>query len=141
MFLLNYPYIDVYSQEIINPNDLIKIGNAEFSVEGATKIDAKTAKGLHEKGTVFIDSRDEEFFGMGHISDAILLDVLTTLTEESLAEHVAKDQIVVFYCEYAKCYKSALASAKAVAWGYTNVQYFAEGTKAWEEAGYSLVTE
>ena len=93
VFLLNYPFINAYSQETINPNDLIKIGNAEFSVEGATKIDAKTAKELHDKGTGFIDARDEDFFRLGHIPGAILINVKTDLTEASLGEHVEKDQI------------------------------------------------
>jgi rhodanese-related sulfurtransferase len=139
--LVSSSFMVTHAQEKINPNDLIIIGNGEFSVDGATKIDIARAKELHEAGTVFVDARDLEFFNLGHIPGAILLNFSTTLTEENLAKHVEKDQTVVFYCEYARCFKSAVASAKAVAWGYMQVQYFANGMKAWEDAGYPIVTK
>ena len=34
------------------------------------------------------------------------------------------------------CYSSAFASAKALAWEYQNVFYFAEGFLGWKKAGY-----
>jgi rhodanese-related sulfurtransferase len=31
------------------------------------------------------------------------------------------------------------AGKRALAWGYTNVIWFSEGTDAWQEAGFDLV--
>ncbi|MDX2315837.1 MAG: rhodanese-like domain-containing protein [Gammaproteobacteria bacterium] len=129
----------VFAQDSVDPNSLLTIGSGEFSVKGAEKIDASEAWKLHQAGKLFVDARDETFYKLGHIEGAVLLNVLTTLTEDNLAKHAKKDQTVIFYCEYEKCYKSAIASAKAVVWGYIDVRYFAGGTAAWEKAGYPLV--
>ena len=37
---------------------LVRDSAGEYSVEGAIKIDAATAKGLHDRGAVFVDVRE-----------------------------------------------------------------------------------
>jgi rhodanese-related sulfurtransferase len=129
------------AQDSIDPNSLITIEPGAFTVEGATKIDVDTAWELHQAGVLFVDARTADFFRLGHIPGAVLLDATSSLTEESLAEHAEKDQQVVFYCEYPRCFRSAVGSAKAVAWGFTKVLYFADGTEAWEKAGLPIEKE
>jgi len=121
-----------------NPNDLIIVGNGEFSVKGAIKIDVNIASKMHGNGVTFVDARSANFFKLGHIPGSVSLFVLDELTEENLAKHVEKWQAVVFYCDYPRCYKSAQASAKAITWGYTKVHYFAGGMEAWEKAGHPI---
>lgn len=129
----------VFAQNSVDPNSLLTIGSGEYSVKGVEKIDAAESWKLHQSGKLFVDARDETFYKLGHIEGAVLLYVLTTLTEDNLAKHAKKDQTVIFYGEAEGWYKSAIASAKAVAWGYIDVRYFAGGTAAWEKAGYPLV--
>ena len=129
------------AQEKIDPNSLITIGAGTFTVKGATEIDVDKARELHQAGVLFVDARTADFFRLGHIPGAVLLDATSTLTEENLAKHAKKDQQVVFYCEYPRCFRSAVGSAKAVAWGYTKVLYFAAGTEAWEKAGLPMEKE
>ena len=129
------------AQDATDPNDLITFGVGEFTVEGATKIDVDTALELHQAGVLFVDTRPPNFFRRGHIPGAVSLGATSTLTEGNLAEHAEKDQQVVIYCSYPQCFRSAIGSARAVAWGYTHVLYFADGTEAWEKAGLPLEKE
>jgi rhodanese-related sulfurtransferase len=111
----------------------------EYEVEGATKIDAAKAKKLHDSGTVkLVDVRASVDYGWGHVPDAINLSVVTELTKASLSAVADMDDEVAFYCHGKHCPYSAYASAKALAWGFTRVYYFAGGFPAWETAGYPV---
>jgi len=106
-----------------------------FAVEGATTIDAGTAKSLHDRGVTFIDSRSTRRWKQGHIPGA---SSLYAITEAALMEIVGKDEEVVFYCGGTDCSLSPNACARALTWGYEKVYYFAEGKPGWEAAGYPL---
>ena len=45
---------------------------------------------------------------------------------------------LVFYCER-DCWMSWNAAKRAVAWGYSNVHWYPDGTDGWREAGLALV--
>ena len=45
---------------------------------------------------------------------------------------------MVFYCNGDMCQRSALASEKAVAWGWANVFYYRGGFPDWKKAGLPL---
>jgi PQQ-dependent catabolism-associated CXXCW motif protein len=49
-----------------------------------------------------------------------------------------KNKPIIFFC-LRDCWMSWNAGKRAVAWGYTNVLWFSEGTDAWQEAGHDLV--
>ena len=51
---------------------------------------------------------------------------------------VDKTDEVVFYYDETDCHSSAFASAKALAWGFQNVFYFAKGFPGWKKAGYPV---
>jgi TolB-like protein/class 3 adenylate cyclase/rhodanese-related sulfurtransferase len=110
----------------------------EYTVDGATKVDLMTAKAMRDRGVVFVDARAAKDFARGHIPGAVNLNVQTVLSRGTLAPIAAKDQEVVFSCHGKYCPDSAIASAKAVIWGYTHVYYFAGGYPAWKEAGYPV---
>jgi adenylate cyclase len=116
-----------------------------FEVEGAVKIDVLTAKSLFDEGATFIDVRTENSLSEGRIPGALHLpesqptdQAKPSLGETTLMKIADKANEVVFYCDEANCYHSAFASAKAVAWGYQNVLYFAEGLQSWKGAGYPV---
>ncbi len=118
-------------------NNLItKTSTQEFEIEGTEKIDSAQALQLQQDGVAFVDVRREIQYKLAHVPGAINLEVNTMLTEQSLGEHVTKDQKVVFYCSDKTCYRSAKASAMAVSWGYTDVVYYAEGWAYWTARGY-----
>ena len=105
------------------------------TVDGAMTIDVAEATKLFENEVPFIDVRKDKDWEAGRVPEAYHIDVKKSLTEETLAEVVKKDETVVFYCNGIKCLRSAIASEKAVAWGYTDVKYFRTGFPAWKGAG------
>ena len=55
-----------------------------------------------------------------------------------LSEFVGRNEKVVIGCYGEDCPYAAHACAKAVAWEYTQVNYFAGGFQAWSAAGYPV---
>ena len=109
-----------------------------YEVTGATTIDHKQAKTLHDRGVKFVDVRAARDFARGHIPGAFNLDVATELSRDSLSRIVSKDEELVLSCHGKTCPDSAYASAKALMWGFKRVYYFASGFPAWKEAGYTV---
>jgi rhodanese-related sulfurtransferase len=109
---------------------------APLKVDGATTVDAVKAKELFDQGVLFVDPRRISDFDAGRIPDAVSLEMKSVFSEASLAEHVQKNDPIVFYCNGPKCLRSAEVSKLAVGWGYTNVYYFRDGFPAWQAAGY-----
>ena len=64
------------------------------------------------------------------------------LNEATLLEFVEKDDEVVFYGGTIEggSKSTPIACAKALAWGFTRVNYFAGGLNAWNKAGYPVET-
>jgi TolB-like protein/tetratricopeptide (TPR) repeat protein len=121
-------------------SQLLQKAEGYFNVTGATTIDHKEAKKLHDRGVKFVDVRAASGFASGHVPGAFNLDAGTEFSRESLARIVSKDEEFVVSCHGKTCPDSAFASAKALLWGFRNVYYFAGGFPAWEEAGYPVET-
>jgi len=117
---------------------LLRAREGYFDVTGATTIDRKQAKKLHDRGVKFVDVRPAKGFASGHVPGAFNLDVATELSRDSLSRIVGKDEEFVLSCHGKTCADSAYASAKALIWGFKRVYYFAGGFPAWEEAGYPV---
>ncbi len=113
-------------------------------VEGATTVDAATAKQLFDRGVIFVDVRDAEGdewspgYEMGHIPGAVHLGWVGTFRESALSDILMKDQEVVFYCAGSSCFRASLACKKAVAWGFEKVYYFRDGYRMWKHTGYPV---
>ncbi len=98
-------------------------------------IPLEKAASLHREGTaLFVDSRHDFDFRLGHITGALSAPlkeadaVLSGLREP-------KDRPVVVYCDGAECNSSLEVGAKFSAAGYTHVYVFFAGWTAWKEAG------
>lgn len=112
----------------------------EYSVDGATKITLATAQAMRERGVTFVDVRAPKDFARGHMPGAHNINVQLVLSRETLGAVAGKDDEVVFSCHGKYCPDSAMATAKAVLWGYKRAFYFADGYPAWKEAGYPVET-
>jgi len=117
---------------------LLHKSGAYYDVTGATTIDHKRAKTLHDRGVKFVDVRAANGFASGHVPGAFNLDVATEFSRDSLSRIVGKDEEFVLSCHGKTCPESAYASAKALIWGFKRVYYFAGGFPAWKEAGYPV---
>jgi len=111
---------------------------APEQVDGAVTVSTKRAKALMNQGVIFIDVRRLADYQASHIQWAVLLDLKLDLTEAALLDVVKKHQAVVFYCNGVLCQRSAIASQKAVGWGWTQVFYYRGGFPAWKNAGLPL---
>lgn len=109
-----------------------------MSVDGAKTVTAAEAKGLFDKGSIFLDVRSDKDWGAGRIPDAIHIELKKKLNEESMGKQIKKGDVVVIYCNGASCLRSSKASVKAVGWGYSKVYYFRDGFPAWKSAGYPV---
>jgi TolB-like protein/DNA-binding winged helix-turn-helix (wHTH) protein/rhodanese-related sulfurtransferase len=109
-----------------------------YDVTGATTIDPKKAKTLHDRGVKFVDVRPVKVFTSGHVPGAFNLDVATEFSHDTLSRIVGKNEEVVLSCHGKTCTDSTYASAKAVLWGFKRVYYFSAGFPAWQEAGYPV---
>lgn len=107
-------------------------------IDGATTIDAATAKQFFDRGVTFIDVRKDSDWKAGRVPGAVHLELKKVFSEEELAKVAPKDGELVFYCNGEKCMRSSKATAMAVAWGYSKVYYFRDGFPAWEASGYAI---
>lgn len=117
---------------------LLHKSGAYYDVAGATTIDPKQAKALHDRGVKFVDVRGAKAFASSHAPGAFNLDVATELSRDSLSRIVGKNEEFVLSCHGKTGPDSAYATAKAVMWGFKRVYYFNGGFPAWEEAGYPV---
>jgi rhodanese-related sulfurtransferase len=101
---------------------------AYYDVAGATTIDLKQAKVLHDRGVKFVDVRPAWSFASGHVPGAFNLDVATELSRDSLSRLVGKDEEFVLSCHGKTCPDSAYASAKAVLWGSSTCTTFLQAS-------------
>ncbi|HEV7306000.1 rhodanese-like domain-containing protein [Ensifer sp.] len=120
---------------------LMTLTKGEMSVDRTIKIDLAEARALLARGVPFIDVRAPLSYDNGHLPKAVNLSLLTGLSKESLARVAGQEDEVAFYCQGKYCTHAAYACAKAIAWGYTHVYYFAGGFLEWDDEGYPLVIE
>ncbi|MEY8263656.1 MAG: rhodanese-like domain-containing protein [Bermanella sp.] len=101
------------------------------SIQGARTVDAFQALNLFDRGATFIDVREQQEFLLGHIRSAVHLDLKRDFNDLYLIETLDRNIPIVIYCNSAHCYRSAVATFLAVAWGYENVYYFKDGYFTW----------
>ncbi len=107
-------------------------------VEGATTVDAATAKQLFDRGVPFVDVRSANSYSDGHIPGAVHLNWAGGFGKTELAKVAKKKREVVIYCSGYRCNRSSYACKKAVSWGYKKVYYFRDGYPGWKAAGYPV---
>jgi rhodanese-related sulfurtransferase len=129
----------------ITVHSVLGADNSWWEIEGATEIDVATAKSLHDRGAVFIDTSHPDVRKEQHIPGAVHLtyyrltdSVQAKFTEETLMAVAEKTAEVVVYCD--DCYNRVWDAAKVANWGYQKVYFFRGGAQAWKDAGYPVET-
>ena len=92
-----------------------------------------------KKEAVFVDARDRNAYGTGHIRGAISLPLMeaSTLVPE-LSDRVPKDAVLVVYCNGYACEDSVDLGKQLLSAGYRTVYYFDGGFPAWLDAKYPV---
>ncbi len=117
--------------------------DAPMSIPGATTVDADGVIELvtGTPGLIILDNRREADYAAGHIEGAIRLIDTDISGPHVLAAHgVEANTPVLFYCNGLACGRAANAVEMAVAWGYSNVHYYALGMDDWTALGLPLVS-
>lgn len=117
------------------------------ALEGATLVeDPAVVEALLAKGARYIDTRNAEEFGAGHVPGATLVPYVEKSAKDP-GYDAAQDQFevqrlgadkaqaLVFGCNGPECWKSFKASHAALKAGYTHVYWFRTGFPSWRASG------
>lgn len=117
-----------------------------MSIPGGTYVDVAKAKGLFDKGALFVDARVTAEYAEKHIKGAIgvvykekhkKVSKVDPTDEFDLAKLPGdKGKAMVFYCNGSPCWRGYKGAAAAIKAGYKNVNWFRDGLPAWIEKGY-----
>lgn len=100
----------------------------------------KEARTYFESGeALFIDSRHEFDYKLGHIRGAMNLPLKEFGEKQELLPTMPKDKLLIVYCDGAECNSSIELSSKLFQSGYSNVKIFFGGWREWEAAGLPMV--
>lgn len=107
---------------------------------GAETVDTAKAHELWKARAWFVDPRSDSDWQAGRIPGALHIKYDPgksgqELTAERLAQDVAKDEAVVFYCNAEGCDRSSWAAALAAEWGWEEIYYYRLGFPDWKAAG------
>ncbi|MDX2505984.1 MAG: rhodanese-like domain-containing protein [Gammaproteobacteria bacterium] len=133
-YLITLFFLPMLSTQMLFAGDKI----SPMSVNGSKAVTTEEAKKLFDDGVLFVDVRSSKAWNSGRISDAVLLDIKSNFTEQSLLAEAKKPDPVVIYCNGEDCLRSAKATEMAVGWGFTNLYYFRDGYPAWKNASYPV---
>ena len=100
-------------------------------------ITIQQALDLYNKGTVFVDAREPEYFDDGHIMGAWNIPFFFELTFK-LDSLQGKQSPVVVYCSGEECGSSEDLAYELQAEGFTNLYVFKGGWIEWSENGHPI---
>ena len=90
---------------------------------------------LYQKGTVFVDAREPEYYQEGHIKGAWNIPFFLELVFK-LDSLQGKDAPMVIYCSGNECGSSEDLAYELQAEGFSNLLVFKGGWTAWNTSGH-----
>lgn len=100
-------------------------------------VDLDQAKALYDRGVVFIDSREPEYWQEGHIKNSWNFSSELELVF-SLDSLQGKTKPLVTYCDEDECGSSKDMAYLLQEFGFTQIYVFKGGWKEWLTAGYPV---
>ena len=92
---------------------------------------------LYQKGTVFVDAREPEYYQEGHIKGAWNIPFFLELVFK-LDSLQGKDAPMVIYCSGDECGSSEDLAYELQAEGFSNLFVFKGGWTAWNTSGHPI---
>ena len=92
---------------------------------------------LYQKGTVFVDAREPEYYQEGHIKGAWNIPFFLELVFK-LDSLQGKDAPMVIYCSSDECGSSEDLAYELQAEGFSNLLVFKGGWTAWNGSGHPI---
>lgn len=141
--LLSFAILPFVQTDVFGRDDVKIKGNISLclqKLEGVNNIySAQLIKLVRENNeTVVIDGRNRREWAQGHLDGSINIS-LKELTEEGLMKKVAKEKVVVFYCNGTSCRRTLAIVKKVKYWGWKKIHWFNGGLREWTNNGYPLV--
>ena len=114
----------------------------EIEYDAATEprllaITLEQALDLYQKGTVFVDAREPEYYQEGHIRGAWNIPFFLELVFK-LDSLQGKDAPMVIYCSGDECGSSEDLAYELQAEGFSNLLVFKGGWTAWNTSGHPI---
>ncbi len=104
------------------------------SISFITLPEAESLFAMNE--SLFIDSRNEEAFKVGHIAGAVNIPYEDNIDTSLLIERtIPKEQTLVVYCDGSTCQSSVGLSRFLYDQGFTDIRVFFGGWKEWQMEG------
>ena len=100
-------------------------------------------KELHDsKQALVVDARSAASFAQGHIAGALALPLEEARKNPAspFRTKVAKDTVIIAYCNGFSCHDSMELGKLLMAAGYSAVYVFEGGLPEWQDAGYPIAT-
>ena len=92
---------------------------------------------LYQKGTIFVDAREPEYYQEGHIKGAWNFPFFLELVFK-LDSLQGKDAPLVIYCSGDECGSSEDLAYELQAEGFNNLLVFKGGWTAWNSSGHPI---
>ena len=92
---------------------------------------------LYQKGTVFVDAREPEYYQEGHIKGAWNIPFFLELVFK-LDSLQGKDAPMVIYCSGDECGSSEDLAYELQAEGFSNLLVFKGGWTSWHTSGHPI---
>jgi len=92
---------------------------------------------LYQKGTIFVDAREPEYYQEGHIKGAWNFPFFLELVFK-LDSLQGKDAPLVIYCSGDECGSSEDLAYELQAEGFSNLLVFKGGWTAWNSSGHPI---
>ena len=114
----------------------------EIEYDAATEprllaITLEQALDLYQKGTVFVDAREPEYYQEGHIRGAFNFPFFLELVFK-LDSLQGKDAPLVIYCSGDECGSSEDLAYELQGEGFSNLLVFKGGWTAWNSSGHPM---
>lgn len=103
-----------------------------------TAITVDQAYKLYQNNAVFLDSRMEIEYSLGHIKGSINIPYKRFEHHSQKLSGISKDVVIVCYCDGTGCDTSIELAKKLTALGYRNVKIFYSGWNDWKERNYPM---
>jgi len=102
-------------------------------------ISLEKAKELHEShDALFIDSRHDYEYKMGHIHGSINITLNEIDTNSIMLEDIPKEKALIIYCDGAECNSSIELALKLIELKFINVKIFFGGWQEWKTHNYPV---
>ncbi len=105
-------------------------------------IEIQEALSLYQSGdAVFVDTRHEFDYNLGHIKGAVNLPLAEFDTKTEVVSSLPRNKTIVTYCDGAECNSSVELATRLMGSGFGSVKVFFAGWNEWRQQGLPVAVK